>query len=303
MFFKKKSLEAEATTGNLRRRFHHLLISKRKENSKKYAFARPKRLLKTQQKLSPAAIILRKLAFFVIALGIAAGAVYVMFFSSFFDITKVTIDKNGNAVAGSALTPFIDKIKDKNLLFVKTSTLAKEIEQTFKNEILLVKIQKSYPHKIIIKIEEYPAVLNLTVLTPEKNQKFVLNQTGYSILENIEQKDIPLLILRTSKPFSEGKKIIIERQKLNPIVESYQKFTETTGLKITSGEWKKTERELHLKTEKNFTVWIDLTADISQQISKLKRAMPKLDIYNEKLEYIDLRISGGDNEKVIFKRR
>jgi hypothetical protein len=50
-------------------------------------------------------------------------------------------------------------------------------------------------------------------------------------------------------------------------------------------------------------VWLDLTVDIPQQLGKLKRTLPKLDIYHEPLEYIDLRIAGAESEKVIFKRR
>ena len=47
---------------------------------------------------------------------------------------------------------------------------------------------------------------------------------------------------------------------------------------------------------------IDLEKDLLRQIEKLKKALPKLDIYNEPLLYIDLRISGTNTEKVIFKR-
>ena len=68
-------------------------------------------------------------------------------------------------------------------------------------------------------------------------------------------------------------------------------------------EWGKIEREFHLKTEAGFYVWLDMTTDVETQLKKLKRALPKLDIYKEPLQYIDLRIAGAESEKVIFKRK
>lgn len=247
--------------------------------------------------------LFKKVIYFIVAGVVLVGLIYVALFSSFFEITKVTLEKNGEAVASTALAPFLDKFKGKNIIFVNTDSLVREIEQTFKNQVLLVSIKKSYPHRIIVKVEEYPAVLNLRVIVDNMVQKFVINQIGYSILENSEQKDLPILIWRTSKLLPAGKSVVIDPEKLAPIVDGYIKFKDYFGIKILEGEWKKTQRELHLKTEKDFFVWLDLTQNVDGQLSKLKRALAKLDIYSEKLEYIDLRIAGGDNEKVIFKRR
>lgn len=301
MLFGKKKSQNSPVARNLRRRFHHLLMEKRKEGSFSSPIARPRHSY-LRQPMSPGMKMLRNLFGVILLGGVILGIVYTVFFSSFFTITKVVLEKNGNAVSGSSIEPFLDKIRGKNLLFLNPDILAREIEQTFKNEVLLVRIGKSYPRKVIAKVEEYPAVFNFTVLAPEKNQKFVLNQIGYSILENTAVKDIPTLILRANKPFP-GKGALIEKAKMEPIAAAFQNFKNIFGMKVLEGQWMKTERELHLKTERNFTVWIDLTANVDQQLLKLKRALPKLDIYHEPLEYIDLRIAGGENEKVIFKRR
>lgn len=287
-----------------------MLIAKRKSSvSETLPKGLPKNISGRRQKKSvfsalnsPQLKQIRGLASFIIIGGILIGAFYIIFFSSFFTIAKVAVEKNGNAVPETAITAFLERLKGRNILFVGTDPLIQEIEQTFKNEILLVRIKKSYPSAIKAEVEEYPAVVNLRVITADKTQKFVLNQIGYSILENTEIKNIPVLVWRTDKPFT-GKSIMIKQGKFAPILEAMKKFTEIFGLKIVEGEWKKAQRELHFKTEKNFEVWIDLTADINGQILKLKKALPKLDIYNTPLEYIDLRIAGGDSEKVIYKKR
>jgi len=294
--FGKKNSET-----NLRRRFHLSLLSKRKEGLEGRI---PTQRLKHQpHRISSAgAIVLRKLLYFIVITGTAVGLFYVTFFSSFFDITGINLEKDGNAVADSSLSPFLEKLRSKNLIFVQTDGLTRELEQTFKNEILLVEIKKSYPHKLTVKVTEYPAVVNLRVDIADKTQKLVVNQIGYAIDENNEQKNLPILTVTNDKPFI-NHTVVMDRDRLIAITDTYRKFTEMFGMKITQGAWRKTERELHLTTEKNFTLWIDLTGNIDQQLSKLKRALPKLDIYHESLDYVDLRIAGADSEKVIFKRR
>lgn len=301
MFFRKKEISGEE---NLRRRFHHSLLSRKRGDSLSKTIM-PAHAKRSSFRKTPSAFwIVGKKVFIFAAITIGAvGIFYVVFFSSFFTVTKAVLEKNGNAVAATSLSPFLDKLKGKNLLFVDLDSLTREIEQTFEHEVLLVKIKKSPPSTLIVHVEEQPAVLNVQVITSENvTQKFIVNQIGYIIGENAEQKNLPLLIVHLPKAI-QGKVVLIPQIWIDPITEAYTKFPDIFGMKITKGEWKKVERELHLTTEKNFEVWLDLTQDIDSQLSKLKRALPKLDIYHDPLAYIDLRIPGGDSEKVIFKRR
>ncbi len=235
--------------------------------------------------------------------GIALVSIYILFFSSLLEVTRVQIEKTGDSLSTDRLQPFIDEMKGRNLFFVNGDRISTDIQSSFPNEVLVAKIKKSFPDKIILTISEYPSVLNFHVKTDTVEQKLVLNQIGFIIAQNKDFQGIPTLVLRSDKPLPIIEGTILQKDKLTPIVTALTKFPEIFGLKIISGEWKKVERELHLKTEKNFTVWIDLTQDVETQLLKLKRALPKLDIYTVPLEYIDLRIAGADNEKVIFKRK
>lgn len=275
------------------------MLEKRKGGVPQTRILRQKRPMRSPP--SSKLLILRSLFGFILTAGILIGLIYTIFFSEFFTVTKISLEKNGDAVAASSISPFLDRLKGKNILFINPETLSHELIQSFKNEILLVRIRKSYPHKLILQVEEYPAILNLRVTTPEKNQKFIVNQIGYAISEN-EDESLPVLSLKTAKPAA-AKTVVIPKEKMELFNTAFQKFHELFGMKIIEGEWRKTERELHLKTEKNFFVWLDLTADIEKQLGKLKRTLPKLDIYREPLAYIDLRIAGAESEKVIFKRR
>lgn len=302
MFFGKKNPNESGTASNIRRRFHHLLISKRKDTLPKNVVVREhsKRQIKTVQ--SPALLLARKLALFALIIVVLIGGFYLVFFSSFFTITKIGLEKPGNAVSGSELAPFLDKLKGKNLLFINTDSLTTELEQTFKNEILLVRISKSPPNKLIVKVDEYPAIINLRVVTGNKIQKLVLNQLGYAIAEGVEDKALPIVIMNSDKQFPK-QSVVMDPSRLEKIRIGFSKFTELFGMKITQGEYLKRERELHMMTEKNFEIWLDLTSDVERQLTKLKRATVKLDLTTTPLEYVDLRIAGGESEKVIFKRR
>lgn len=303
MFFRKKNAEGGLGSKNLRRRFHHLLLQKRKGDLPKTILTKKRHTRPLRSPPSQTFILIRRLFGFIVIGIILIGFFYLAFFSSFFTITKVLLEKDGSgAVSSTRLAPFLEKMKGKNLLFLQSDKLTKELEQTFRNEVLIAYVKKSYPNRVIVKIEEYPAVLNFRVFVNDTVQKLVLNQIGYAIFENTELKELPILTLRADKTFPQ-KTVIIPPEKFIQIITAFAKFQELFGLKILEGEWKKTERELHFKTEKNFFVWLDLTGDIEQQLGKLKRTLPKLDIYREPLEYIDLRIAGADYEKVIFKRK
>ena len=73
-------------------------------------------------------------------------------------------------------------------------------------------------------------------------------------------------------------------------------------MEIVRIEYKPTAREIHLLTERNFFIWLDIQISYEEQFKKMKKSLVKLDIYTEDLEYIDLRIAGSNGDKIIYKR-
>jgi hypothetical protein len=90
---------------------------------------------------------------------------------------------------------------------------------------------------------------------------------------------------------------------LTYIINAINLYQQEFSMKVINAEYYVTEREVHLQTEKNFMVWLDMQKDLNEQLDKLKKVLNKLDIYHTALEYIDLRIDGVDNQKVIYKPR
>jgi len=88
---------------------------------------------------------------------------------------------------------------------------------------------------------------------------------------------------------------------LETLLDTKEKFEGKFNMQVMEVHYLKCARELHLFTERYFFVWIDLTQDVSAQLSKLKKSMTQLNIYEAPLEYVDLRVSGQGGEKVIYK--
>jgi cell division septal protein FtsQ len=94
---------------------------------------------------------------------------------------------------------------------------------------------------------------------------------------------------------------LIDKETLNMLLQAKSDFEGKFDMSIIRIEYLKKARELHLHTERGFTVWIDLTKDLASQLNKLKKALTELNIYEANIDYIDLRISGQNGEKVIYK--
>lgn len=94
---------------------------------------------------------------------------------------------------------------------------------------------------------------------------------------------------------------LIPQDVLKTLLETTESFEGKFDMEVLEITYLKRARELHLFTERYFSVWIDLTQDVPLQLAKLKKALTEIDIYGAPLEYIDLRISGQNGEKVIYK--
>ena len=95
---------------------------------------------------------------------------------------------------------------------------------------------------------------------------------------------------------------LIDAEVLKTLLKTTEDFEGKFDMQVLEIHYLKQARELHLVTERLFTIWIDLTQDSNLQLTKLKKATGTvLNIYEANLEYIDLRISGQNGEKVIYK--
>jgi len=243
----------------------------------------------------------------IMSTGIAIFLIYTVFFSPYFEIENFIIEEKGTVIDDyQKMRTILGNLIGKNIFLINESDLKAEI-LSFHPEIENIKIVKSLPKTVKIEYEKYPTIANLVNLVNGIQKRFLLDSQGFLVEENMEQLDLPYIYLKTTAPLEVRQSFLGDasnsEEKLAFIVNSIHLFEEKFGIKVLYADFLPVEREVHLQTEKYFTVMIDMQKNLNRQIDKLKKALSKLDIYNTPLQYIDLRISGTDTEKVIFKKK
>lgn len=262
----------------------------------------PNRL--THQKSSK----LKKILIVLLIMFTLGGMAYFTFFTDYFQIVDFQIYEEGTEITTNLKLNEIATaiLANQNILLFNENSLSSEILKE-NPEYKSAKITKILPKTIEIEMEKFPVTANIIDIIDGADgikiqKKYLVNSNGMIIMENEENPDLPYIQVFTKQALGINA-FPLDQEKLDYIIKLVNLFEEKFGIKVVEAVYLKQAREVHLKTEKGFDVWFDLTKTINSQIDKLKRALPKLDIYKTPLQYIDLRITGTNAEKVLYKRR
>jgi len=279
-------------------------------------FGKKKRLRKTTSNLiTPPARLTsnkpskwRRVLLGLLILFITGGLTYLTFFTDALEISQFEIFEDGTQITNNLKLNDIatQNLLNQNLLLFNESNLVNQILQA-DPEYKTVSVKKLFPKDIQIDLEKYPVAANIVDVIQgadgiQIQKKYLVNTNGMIIMENDENPELPYITVQTEQAYNLND-FPLDQEKLDYIIKLTNLFEEKFGIKVIEAIYLKKAREVHLRTEKGFTVWFDLTKDMLPQIDKLKKALPKLDIYKTPLQYIDLRITSANAEKVIFKSR
>ncbi|PKL37053.1 hypothetical protein CVV38_04175 [Candidatus Peregrinibacteria bacterium HGW-Peregrinibacteria-1] len=195
----------------------------------------------------------------------------------------------------------LNEAKGEHIMFFNTEIATENILDKI-SSIESISVKKRFPNTLLISYQEFPLVANIRNESPQGKKSYIINTTGYAIKQNLEQPDLPYIIIITAEPLNIDIPLINADQ-ITYIIEAKANFEDKFGMKIIETKYLKSARELHLITEKDFTIWLDIQHPHEDQYRKLKKALVKLDIYNTPLEYIDLRIAGENGDKIIYKAK
>ncbi len=237
---------------------------------------------------------------FIAAVGLI---IYSLTFSSFFKIQNIQVSTEHQSTQNLS-TNIVSELaiyKTKNIFWIDKTEIIEKIQSSYP-EIENISVNRDLPNTIEISFTEYPLLANITNITNESNKKFIINSIGYVVKEDVDDPNLPYIKIKTDAPLNTTDSIL-EQEELDYILGATNYFEEKFGMQIIEIEYKVTPREVHLRTEKYFYIWLDIQKSYEQQLKKLKKALIKLDIYNDSLYYIDLRITGESGEKIIYKRR
>lgn len=250
----------------------------------------------------------KKILIGLLCLFILGGIFYMVFFTDYFQINDFQIYDEGTAITNNlALNDLMTKaLINQNILTFDDSSLSLNILKE-NPQYKIAEVKKLFPRSIEVNLEKFPVAANLIDTLDgadglKVEKKFEVNTNGMVIVENDENPDLPYIRLTTQEAIGMNT-YPIDQEKLDYTIKLVNLFEEKFGIKVIEAQYLKAAREIHLKTEKGFVVWFDVTKNMLSQIDKLKRALPKLDIYNTPLQYIDLRITSANAEKVIYKKK
>jgi len=234
----------------------------------------------------------------IIVLGI-----YGTFFSNYFNIKEIKITNANlkNESLSNEIKASLKSYLGKNLIFLNTESLNNKIRTKFP-ALETVVITKEYFDKLAIEFSEYPLIANVINESSTIKKSYIINSIGFAIKEDYENPNLPFIRIKSDEPVNTNSQIITP-EKIKYILDAVTYYRDKFGMGIREIEYKPIAREIRLLTDRNFSVWLDIQKPFDQQFKKLKKALVKLDIYKANLEYIDLRISGTNGEKIIYKRR
>ncbi len=227
------------------------------------------------------------------------GISHIFIISDLFTIKNIDYDYDQIQVEDeNPILAYIQNFKDTNIFL-----LNEEDEEIYLKSNYLqykkINIKKSLPSTLILELEEYAMVANLIYEQDGISRKFIINESGIAINTDTEDLSLPYIYFETDKIPIENQEII-KPEILQFILEAINDFESKFGMQILDTTYYKIAREVHLRTERYFYVWLDTGLTVDEQLLKLKLSLPKLDIYEEDLKYIDLRISGQTSDKIIY---
>lgn len=229
--------------------------------------------------------------------------IYLVFFSEFFIVKSIKTDGeiNDGGVLSSKIVQSLSEVRGKNLLFLNTNNLQKRLSTSFP-DLEKITVYKSFPKTVKVGFSRFPDSANVIFESPSVSSVFIINTIGMVVKSDSEKPNLPFIRLQRDEPVN-VEETLIEKSKLNYILESKVYFEDKFGMNVKEVIYKPHAREVHLLTEKNFVIWLDIQKDFESQFKKLKKAASTLDIYKEDLLYIDLRIAGTEGDRIIYKRR
>lgn len=261
-----------------------------KTTEKKLLKSKPTRK-KLKKAIRPAILIGAGLIIYLVA--------YFFFLSPVFTITNINFDHNEITVEDeNPILAYVKNFEGENIFLTRTEEEEDYLRSVYP-EYKTIEIKKSPPKTLILKLELYELKANLISENEGFSRKFIVNEKGIATSADTEDPALPYIYIETPDIIVEGKEAISDAE-LAFALEAMTDFENKFGMQVLDATFYKTAREVHLQTERYFDVWLDAQSTVDEQLNKLKQALPKLNIYETDLEYIDLRISGQSGDKVIY---
>ncbi len=240
---------------------------------------------------------------FIVLIG---GFIGFSFFSPYFKITKINppIIQNLNIDIGQ-IQDFLKPYYGRNLLFVSTTSLEKDLQTKFP-ELKNIQITEKWPSELKISIE---LSVPIAKLLNEYNATYYFISEEGIVLPFFNKLELPLIKLKDYDQNLKTREQFMSKIKLQNILQSAKFFSEKFELPIIEIQYFVYAQEFHLivansihqSIQKNMKIKIDISneaSSVEKQLLKLtkesavnnKKVYEIIGLYTKNLKHIDLRI-------------
>ena len=235
--------------------------------------------------------------------------IYSLFFSGFLAIEKITVENSGDLSQEKIIDFIEDEIGGKylgvvaknNFLLISSNSLEEKTKEKFK-KIKKISIEKKFPDKLTVEIEERNLILSLC----SKGDCYFIDENGYAYekanfnLDDVSQNEIIKLIDESGKEISEGEYVLMPSY-VDFIVKIEKSIKDDVSMDILN-EYRTESRiseEVIVQTKKGWDIYLSSKIPIEKSMRTLKILLNRQIMLKElnDLEYIDLR---SDN-KVFYR--
>lgn len=276
-------------------------ITARKQTKRGF-FASISRLLRAKSSKSKKFLRITAITCLFLLIGFV---IFSVFFSGFFSIQSIHIQRGDTQVDRNKIQKSLTPLLDQNLLFVSSEDIIKTIRKNFPN-IAEVGVMRKLPNVLQISVKSYPPAANIKYISHEaipgndgrpNEQKCLINSQGYIIDIGKEDPQFPVIELKERKKRVQLHENVIDAEVLAEIMHSLHLLQEYFHESTKYIEYYKNGREYHLIIQNGTSLWLDFSNPPEEQLLKIKKIIPELNILENPVEYVDLRIK----DKLIYK--
>lgn len=284
-------------------------LSHRKPFVPKKAPLQPKQKLNRRQTTQKGRLMLAlKL---LLPLLLAFLLIYILFFTRLFEMQKINIKESVETLDEEAgVREYLSSYLGSNMIQFSTGKHEKALLEQYPY-LKDLDIRRTLNHSLVVTLKTYDHKANIQINQENDSKRFyVVNELGFIASIGSTNEQLPTIVMDVTGtdlelPETEANlavnQEIMPKETLETLLAAKASFEARFNLQVLEVHYLKRARELHLYTERYFFVWVDLTQNVDDQFTKLKKAITELNLYDANLEYVDLRISGQNGEKIIYK--
>lgn len=221
-------------------------------------------------------------------IGSMVGFIAFALLSPYFEVKKITVDRDNPHIDVEAIEQVLKNIKGQNLILVNYDDIRQSLHQNFA-EFRDIEISEQWPNELILKINISPARFN--VFNQETANFSVMSEDGVILPQDAQEELEVIKIFDLPRDLLSGENFLTPNQ-VQKILTLQGLMNGQVKIPIVQRHFYPVAQELHLISQEGTAFWFDLRLDSESQIRKLELSASEINLFSSRLEHVDLRIPG-----------